>query len=819
MLRSLIGGRPESPVGPHHRRLIEQLIDEALAGADNGFKAPKIGALETGRKILAAAGRDRLLYALASLEAFAKAADANAWDKRRYVTNDALKDVIISMLRARWDGEEGDVLFLARFLGDILDRVYHLPIPTLLRCLETYAEAKGLSAPLRRAVSELHESFLRSRFAQSAEIRRSADRLARFLSDDRDMRLLDDSPWAGEVGTWLDTLDQVQRRAWEALIRYCIDVPDQMRPSERWQKQVEPLCKPIGAAHVEARIVAWLDAVEPNPERPDPNADAIRGLMWCLPSVEQGRTAFALGQFAEKCFKKIPNVGARSVKLGNACLMVLACLPGTSGVAQLTRLKGKIRYPSAAKKIDEAMSDVARRSGRSVAQLEELAVPVFDLDAEGSICVSVGDFEAIIKIMGTQTVELIWRDANGKERRSVPAHVKKIHFDQLKDIKRRAKEIEAALVGQVGRLERLFLEKRSWPYSEWRKLYADHPLLSRLARRLIWRFNLGGRTSDGAFSENRLVDMHGNDLDSSVEVATVRLWHPIDAAASDVLAWRRRLEFVGVVQPFKQAHREIYVLTDAERQTATYSNRFAAHILRQHQFRALCLQRGWSYQLQGSFDSHNVPKRVLGWLGLTVEYWVEPATDGGEVGIYAHVVTDQIRFVAENGVAQRLESIDPIVFSELLRDVDLFVAVCSVGNDPNWFDGGPEQRFQGYWERYAFGELSATAQTRRDVLQALLPRLKIADRCVLTDRFLVVRGTRRTYKIHLGSGNIMMDPNDQYLCIVPDRSQGAASDRSKVYLPFEGDGTLSIILSKAFLLANDQAITDPTILRQILPPT
>ena len=66
----------------------------------------------------------------------------------------------------------------------------------------------------------------------------------------------------------------------------------------------------------------------------------------------------------------------------------------------------------------------------------------------------------------------------------------------------------------------------------------------------------------------------------------------------------------------------------------------------------------------------------------------------------------------------------------------------------------------------------------------------------------------------MSSGHILMEPDDQYLCIVPG---GNASDRSreKVYLPFEGDGLLSIIISKAFLLAADDTITDPTITRQI----
>jgi hypothetical protein len=57
--------------------------------------------------------------------------------------------------------------------------------------------------------------------------------------------------------------------------------------------------------------------------------------------------------------------------------------------------------------------------------------------------------------------------------------------------------------------------------------------------------------------------------------------------AAEVLAWRRRLVALGMTQPFKQAHREIYVLTDAERAARLYSNRFAAHIIEQHKFRAV----------------------------------------------------------------------------------------------------------------------------------------------------------------------------------------------------------------------------------------
>jgi hypothetical protein len=59
-----------------------------------------------------------------------------------------------------------------------------------------------------------------------------------------------------------------------------------------------------------------------------------------------------------------------------------------------------------------------------------------------------------------------------------------------------------------------------------------------------------------------------------------------------------------------------------------------------------------------------------------------------------------------------------------------------------------------------------------------------------------------------------MEPNGQYLCIVPD-GLAETHKSGRLFLPFEGDRMLSIILSKAFLLADDCKITDGTITRQI----
>jgi hypothetical protein len=450
-----------------------------------------------------------------------------------------------------------------------------------------------------------------------------------------------------------------------------------------------------------------------------------------------------------------------------------------------------------------------------------MSVPTFGLDKEGKRRVKVGDCVGELAVVDSGTVGLNWKNADGTACDSVPVVVRKSFSEQLKQLKREAKDASTMLAAQSLRLERSFLSDRNWLFETWQERFLKHPLTGTVARRLIWRFE-----DTPAFPlEGDLVTVTGRKL-SPKKNSVISLWHPILSKPQEVLAWRNWLEQHAITQPFKQAHREIYVLTDAERRTKSYSNRFAAHILRQHQFAALCQQRGWDYRVQGEFDSHNTPTLNLPAQGLRAEFWVE-AVQGrlSPQMIYLYVATDQVRFgpplekvppvvFGEMRFGRSLEEVPPVLFSEIMRDIDLFVGVASVANDPSWADSGPSGDLRVYWDTWSFGDLSESALTRRQVLERLIPKLRIAGQCSLQDKFLVVKGSLRTYKIHLGSGNIRMEPNDQYLCIVPLPSE-LYFRTGRVFLPFEGDSTLSVILSKAFLLAEDSKIKDETITRQI----
>ncbi|MFB7332200.1 DUF4132 domain-containing protein [Streptomyces adustus] len=634
---------------------------------------------------------------------------------------------------------------------------------------------------------------------------------------------------------------------WQALLAH-LPTATASKPSAKWDKQARDLIEALGAERVRVAALSWVALVGRPRTFPldaptyganlndayDPyNADALRGLAWLVSLLPpHPDTARALGALVETSLKKVAGVGPRNPKVANAGVIALSRLDSEPALAELARLATRVTYKATAKLVDGALEARATALGLSREEIEELAVPAYGLDEVGHTRRVLGETTALVEVQGTRAV-LGWRNATGKAVKSVPAAVRRDHAEELKELKAAVKDIDKMLSAQAERLDRQLLARRTWAYGTWRERYLDHPLVGTLARRLLW-------TVDGTpvgFADGELRTLTDDPVRGGAEVA---LWHPVGREPAEVVAWRDWLERHEITQPFKQAHREVYLLTDAERATGTYSNRFAAHFVRQHQFHSLAAIRGWRNKLRLCVDDEAPPAtRELPQWGLRAEYWIEGdgqyGDDTTESGSYLRLRTDQVRFypidAPENwahchGGEYRmwlgpdddpveplpLTEIPPLVLSEVLRDVDLFVGVASVGNDPTWQDGGPGGRFQEYWTSYGFGDLTETAQTRRVLLERLIPRLAIADRCTLEGRFLHVKGERHTYRIHLGSGNILMSPDDRYLCIV---AKSGAGEPQAGYLPFEGDRMLAVILSKAMLLADDLAITDPTILSQL----
>ncbi|MEU5835765.1 DUF4132 domain-containing protein [Streptomyces diacarni] len=633
--------------------------------------------------------------------------------------------------------------------------------------------------------------------------------------------------------------------AWTDVLRHAATLTS-VKPGAPWARTARTLLAEVDAERFPERVADWLALLGGPPTLPrepgfayDPyNYEVARGLVWTLTLLPgQAQTPRALGAVLGRALRKLPGVGPGMPKLANACATALCTMEGEAALAELARLTTRVTYKATLKILQTGLDTRARDLGLGREEIEELAVPSYGLSQDGRRVVHFGDeaTEATAELaIDGGTAVLRWRNAAGKPVTSVPAAVRRDHARQLKELRAEVKEINATLGAVATRLERVLLTRRAWPAQVWRERYLEHPLAGTVARRLLWTLDgTACRSTDGA-----LRDLAGEPVTGQ---GTVRLWHPVGRTVEEVMAWRQRLEDERITQPFKQAHREVYLLTDAERRTATYSNRFAGHILGQHRFRSLAAQRGWrDAELRICHHDTSYPPAVreLPEWGLRAEYWVRgegepgtaPTTDSGA---YTLLATDQVRFYPIDAPGNTISSegrqgfcmpgprkVDPVpleeiparVLSEVLRDVDLFVGVASVAGDPTWQDGGPGGHYARYWTSVGFGELSETARTRHDLLARLLPRLAIGDRCHVEGRFLHVKGALHTYRIHLGSGNVLLDPGDRYLCVL---AKSEPSSSAHVYLPFDGDWTLSVILSKALMLADDTQITDPVLLEQL----
>ena len=547
------------------------------------------------------------------------------------------------------------------------------------------------------------------------------------------------------------------------------------------------------------------------------NSDAIKGFVWMSSWFYDSTTVQTISKLAERCFKKIPEKGPAAAGIGNACLYTLYASKGLDGIAQLSRLRLKIKQNNTLSLIEKYIDEAALKLGVSSIEVEDLAVDDFKLKSH-QLTYLFDDFTAVLAITGTGKSSLKWFKPDGSEQKTVPQLVKDKYSVKLTKIKAIQKQIDQTTAAQKERFDRMLRSNRTMSIEYVKEKYMQHGLLSFSINKVIFKFSNAQEGVLAIFLNSQWVNIKKEiiEIDNYKESA---LWHPATSSTNEVKEWRQFLIDNQIQQPFKQAYREIYLLTDAEVTTRTYSNRMASHILKQHQYVTLAKGRNWKARLIGSWDGgdQDTAQLLMPEYNLSVEYWVNALNADDQfnaTGIWNYVTTDQIRFVnIQTNELIELVDVPPVAFSEAMRDIDLFVGVASVGNDPTWSDSGGLPTYRDYWQSYSFGDLSEIAKNRKEILQGLIPRLKIASVTSIEDKFVVVKGKIRTYKIHIGSTNILMEPNDQYLCIVPDRSKKDNSEN--LFLPFEGDNGLSVIISKAFLLANDDKITDSTITSQI----
>ena len=189
-----------------------------------------------------------------------------------------------------------------------------------------------------------------------------------------------------------------------------------------------------------------------------------------------------------------------------------------------------------------------------MSDLEDASTPILEGLMNGVKNYQIGHYQASLRLHAARQVIVVWKNqdrvlsAPPQAIKNDPEHAKlAVQIEQDKAI------LTQFVTAQCQQLEDGILQRRTWRYDTWQKLWINHPMFSLLSHRLIWQFETDGQLQQGFYTDGQWCDVAGQPLSHLTEQTIVRVWHPIFSTTEEVLAWRQLLINRQIVQPFRQA--------------------------------------------------------------------------------------------------------------------------------------------------------------------------------------------------------------------------------------------------------------------------
>ncbi|RNB85288.1 DUF4132 domain-containing protein [Brevibacillus nitrificans] len=367
----------------------------------------------------------------------------------------------------------------------------------------------------------------------------------------------------------------------------------------------------------------------------------------------------------------------------------------------------------------------------------------------------------------------------GKELKSVPAKYKKHEY--LLHLK----ELKSELTEQYRRarqeMERSMVSGNSFTGKELAALDGN-PVIRPLLRSLVLKYgdHLGyyeGEIASLRAPSGQLVGL--TDEDELLIAHPVHLYESGQWSAFQRDLFERQLR-----QPFKQVFRELYLPNADELAHATHSRRYAGYQVQPKKTVALLKGRQWTVSYEEGLQKVFYSENLIASLHAMADWFSPSDTEAPTLEVIQFVDRATYKNV-------ELSNVPLVLFSEVMRDVDLVVSVAHVGGvDP---------------------EASLTTVEMRRVIVAESLRLLKLGNVRIDGNYARIEGSLGEFAVHLGSGMVFKQATGA-LHIIPVHSQ----HRGRLFLPFlDEDPKTAEILSKVVLLAEDTKIKDPQILMQL----
>ena len=367
-------------------------------------------------------------------------------------------------------------------------------------------------------------------------------------------------------------------------------------------------------------------------------------------------------------------------------------------------------------------------------------------------------------------------EKDGKMLKSVPTKLKKHKYiEELKEINKNLKD-------QYSRSKKMLEESMEdateFFVNEIENL-TSNPVIYPLIKDLVFT---DGKNI-GYYNNFSLVDTNSKSKKLK-EDNKIKIAHALDLYNSKKWAsFQKDLFDRQIKQPFKQIFRELYIKTKDEIGKDT-SLRYAGHQIQPAKTVALLKSRRWVVDseegLQKVYYKQNIIAKIF-----ALADWFSPADIEAPTLEYVEF------FDRKTFKKMMIDDVPDIIFTEVMRDVDLVVSVAHIG--------GVDVEAS-----------HSTIEMRKAIVEFNLKLFKI-DNVTFTDNFALIDGSLGEYSVHLGSG-VIHQKAGAAINVLPVHSQ----HRGRLFLPFiDEDPKTAQIMSEIILFAQDSKIKDPFILNQI----
>ena len=351
-----------------------------------------------------------------------------------------------------------------------------------------------------------------------------------------------------------------------------------------------------------------------------------------------------------------------------------------------------------------------------------------------------------------------------KTLKSIPdKHKKNKEVEALKDSK-------TYLTKQYSRtrlsLEQAMLSQTLFTAAELAKIL-EHPVVKAMLSKLVL-FNPETQAS-GFWQDGKLLSAEGTliPLKATDKLLIAHPSHLFYAVQWDL--YQKYLFDKEIKQPFKQVFRELYIPTKDELETSNRSERYQGHQVQPQKTVALLRGRGWTVNYEEGLQKVYHKEGFRATIYAAAD-WYTPSD------VEAPTLEYVVFYNLKDGKEVPMKEINPVIFSEVMRDVDLVVSVAHVGGvDP---------------------EASHSTMQMRGALARESARLFKLQNVEVKERYILVKNEHGDYSLHLGSG--MISRGGLQINVVAVQSQ----HRGRVFLPFvDDDPKTAEIISKMKLLS------------------